>query len=160
MNHRIIEIKKLRGEVKIVKAEADQVVYIADIIESQVYIKGKCIKVVAIDIQRSFIGIKKATATVEIARAKNSLFLLENIPMSILEQCVECRIGTAAKNTEFRIRRSTCLSLVSLEDAEIEDKTPEEIDEICRTKKEEQLPDEIQVLLENGEIKSSISKNI
>lgn len=160
MNHRIIEIKQLRGECRTVEVEPDNVVYIADLIESQVAIKGKCMKVVAIDIQRSIISVGRVTSTVEIARAKNSLFVLENTPLTVLEQCVECRIGAVAQPTELRIRRSISLSLVVLKDIDTSSISLEELDDLCRNTKEEPLPDEIQVLLENNETKSSIVKNV
>ncbi|KAH9385772.1 uncharacterized protein NEMAJ01_0668 [Nematocida major] len=158
MNHRIVEVKKLRGESRTVSVEADQVVYIADTVESQIAIRGKCMKVVIVDVQKCLISVDAATCTVEIARAKNSLLFVGKCPMTVLEQCVECRVGTSMEKTELRMRRSTALSLVTVEDAH--GKSLEELDEICRAQSEEQLPEEIQVLLENGSVKSNIVKNI
>ncbi|EHY64255.1 hypothetical protein NERG_02699 [Nematocida ausubeli] len=159
MNHRVIEIKQLRGECRVVEVEPDHAVYIADISESQVVIKGKCMKVVAIDVQKSMIAVHSVAVTVEVARAKASLFVLGGCPMAVLEQCVECRIGVVGKKAEMRLRRCASLSLVRLEGVNMEKETPESLDEMCRSKKEEHLPDEMQILLEEGAVKSSIVKN-
>lgn len=160
MNHKIVEVKKLHGETRIIDAEENQVIYIADISESQVYVKGKCMKIVGIDIDKSFIGATKVTTLMEIARMKNSLVVVDNAPMLVMEDCVECRVGLASEHTELRVRRNSSLSVVVLENTDISTKTPSELDEMCREKKEQLVPEEIQVVIKDGKINSSIAKNV
>ncbi|KAI5167647.1 hypothetical protein NEIRO03_2460 [Nematocida sp. AWRm78] len=159
MNRNIIEVKQLRGDCKVVEANPDQVVYIADVVESQVIIKGPCMKVVAIDVHKSMIVIKKATTTVEIARAKSSLFVVGSSPLTSLEQCIECRMGTVESPTEIRMRRCMSISLVYLKGVDTDKETIESLDGLCQSAEEQNLPDEIQTVVENGVAKSNIIKN-
>lgn len=160
MDRKVIEVKKLRGDIKIIEAEQDQVVYISDVFESQIYIKGRCMKIVGIDIRNCFIEAEKVITLVEVARAKNSLVVLGDIPMAVLEDCSECRIGASSQATELRIRRSSSMSFVFLKNIDISTKTPDELDSLCQETKEELIPEEIRILIEEGKINSSIVRDV
>ncbi|KAI5190929.1 hypothetical protein NECID01_1224 [Nematocida sp. AWRm77] len=156
MDSQIIEVSKLRGEKKIIDAKPNQSVYISDIEESQVMVRGKCIKIVVIDIKRSFIAAESIISNMEITRAKSSSIFLSQGSMMNLEQCVECKIATCSESTELRLQRNISLSLVVLPQVDMQTASFEEIEESLLSEPEHHLPEEIKAVLSKGNLSFSI----
>ena len=156
MDSQVIEVSKLRGENKVIEAKANQSVYIADVDESQVLIRGKCIKVVVIDVKKSFIAVHGVISAVEVTRAKNSAVFLGQGSMMNIEQCTECRIGTSSEWTELRLRRNVGLSLVTVPPMELDQVEAAEVEAAMLEQREQHLPEEIKAELAAGKLSFSI----
>lgn len=159
MQQKIIEVRGLKGESKIVEVGAEDSVYIANLDESQVILRGKCVKVGVLDVKKSFIVIEGVIANVEVTRARNTTVAVGRGSMINIEQSIECRIATGSEETELRVRRSTDLSLVRVSAEEIAGKEASEIEDAVTAQPEHQIPEEIKVVVTKERVVSSVSSD-
>ncbi|KAI5186686.1 hypothetical protein NEHOM01_1639 [Nematocida homosporus] len=158
MNQRIVEIHGLRGERKIVEIENGQSVYVADIEDSVVVLRGKCIKVMVVDTKKSLVAVESLVSNLEVTRAKNTVIGLGKGNMINVEQSVECRIGLGSEETEIRLRRNTSISAVLLGSLDWSAASPEEIIAASESAKELFLPEEIKAIFCDGKLSTGVVK--
>ncbi|KAI5172262.1 hypothetical protein NEFER03_1376 [Nematocida sp. LUAm3] len=156
MNQKIIEICKLVGEKRVVEVPAGHVIYISDVKDCQIIVRGKCAKGVILDTIHSFISIEGVISNLEVTRTKNTFVGLGYGGMLNIELCSECKFGLGTESTEVRTRRSTLSSLMHLKNISFSTATGEEIQDAIEKEKEHFLPEEIKITLSEGEIKSEL----
>lgn len=156
MNQAIVDIHGLRGEKRVVIAEEGQSVYVADAIDTYITVKGKCVKVVIIDVKKCFIFVESTIANIEIMRMKESTFVLGQGSMINAESCTECSFGLGSENTEIRLRKSVLVSVSLLLDSEFSALDAESVEQLIEEKEKMFLPEEISVRIENKKPSSSL----
>lgn len=156
MHQKKIEVDRIQSEILNIEVQATQSVYISNVKDSQIAIKGKCIKIFIIDVKNTCILIESVISNVEIMRANGSTVALGAGKMINVEQSTECKLGICESECEIRLRRNSCISAVYIPEVDIGRKTTSEVEAIIGTKKGVFFPEEIRSVLTEGNAEHSL----